>query len=329
MLRLPVFEVVAPTTVAGVVDALAVPGARLLAGGTDLLPNLKHRLDHPSRLVSLHAVEGLRGIVEADGEIRIGAGVTLAELAADARVRRHLPSLAKAAGLVAGPQIRNAGTVGGNVNLDTRCRYVNQTAFWREAIGGGCLKSEGDVCHVVPGGQRCVAALSSDCVPVLISLDARIALVGPDGERELSLDDYYHPDGIAHTRREAGELTTELRVPLPAGPRRTDYVKWRPRGAIDFPLVSVALRFDLNEAGAITAHRVVAGVLGARPKVVSRLDAVVGRSASDPAVPALVAEACYRQCKPLENVPYEAPYRRQLLRVLVRRAVEALAGDDG
>jgi 4-hydroxybenzoyl-CoA reductase subunit beta len=328
MLRLPQFGVSMPDDVAGVIAALAQnPGARIVAGGTDILPNLKHWLDEPPLLVSLARVRELRTIAVEDGVLRIGAGLTLREVSEHALVRTHFPSLAEAAGLVASPLIRNMGTLGGNVNLDTRCRYVNQTHFWRQALGGGCLKSEGNVCHVVPGGQNCVAAMSSDCVPVLISLGASIVQVGPQGQRELSLDKYYKADGIAHTTRLDGELSTELRVPLPSGPRRSAYVKWTVRKSIDFPLVSIALRFDLERDDVhapLTHASVVVGVLGAKPRVVTGLDAMQGRALSDPQLARSIADAVHKQCKPLENVPYEAPYRRQMLAVHTRRAIERL-----
>jgi 4-hydroxybenzoyl-CoA reductase beta subunit len=251
----------------------------------------------------------------------------LTELSEHADVVAHAPSLANAAGRVASPLIRNMGTLGGNVNLDTRCRYVNQTEFWRIAIGGGCIKSEGDVCHVVPGGRKCVAAMSSDCAPVLISLDAEIVLAGPKGTRVLPVEKYYTADGTRNTVREDGELTTQLRVPLARVPRRSAYAKWTVRKSIDFPLVSVALRFDLEEddvGSAVAGLKVVSGVLGARPRVVSKLDDAVGKRLSDPALAQLVSEAAHKQCKPLENVPYEAPYRRQMIKVWTRRAIEGL-----
>lgn len=329
MLRLPKFEVHTPTTVDEAVAALAEPGARLLAGGTDILPNLKHRLDEPPRLVSLSGVRALRTITTDDerGVLRIGAGITLTELSEHPEVQDSLTSLATAAGQVASPLIRNMGTLGGNVNLDTRCRYVNQTAFWRSAIGG-CLKSEGDVCYVVPKGKICVAAMSSDCVPVLISHDATIVLQGPEGERELPLVDYYTKDGVNHTQRGPSEITTEVRVPLPKGARRSAYAKWTVRKSIDFPLVSVALRFDLDGAGpdsSINDVRIVAGVLGSKPRVLTRLDDVIGKALRDDAVARIVSERAYTQCKPLENVPYEAPYRREMIRVHTARAIQTLA----
>jgi 4-hydroxybenzoyl-CoA reductase subunit beta len=328
MLRLPMFGVELPTDVAGVVALLRDnPGARIVAGGTDILPNLKHHLEQPETLISLAQVAELRTLSEVEGAVQIGAGLTLTQVSEHPRVRELFPSLAKAAGLVASPLIRNMGTIGGNLNLDTRCRYVNQTKFWRQALGGGCLKSEGNVCHVVPGGRNCVAALSSDCVPVLISLDAQIVLVGPEGERVVPAAKYFKADGLRHTVRDDGELTTAIRVPLPSHPRRCAYAKWSVRKSIDFPLVSVALRFDMEAddvRSEVTGVKVVAGVLGAKPRVVSGLDDVLGKSLSDPAVARIVGDAVYKQCKPLENVPYEAAYRRQMLGVYTRRAIAEL-----
>ncbi|MEM9457878.1 MAG: FAD binding domain-containing protein [Myxococcota bacterium] len=330
MLRMPRFTVQTPASVEEAVQALQAPGARVVAGGTDLLPNIKHRIERPPVLVSLSRVRDLQEVTvdPSAGVLRIGARVTLSAVSEHPLVRQHFPSLAYAAGIVASPLIRNMGTLGGNVNLDTRCRYVNQTAFWREAIGGGCLKSEGDVCHVVPGGRLCVAAMSSDCVPVLLGLDAQLVQVGPQGRRELPLADYYKSDGVQHTTRLPGELTTEIRVPLPIGPRRSRYAKWTVRGSIDFPLVSVALRFELEEdrvSAPVTEAHVVVGVLGSRPRRVTRLGDVIGKALDDPALAQGVAQRVHAQCKPLENVPYEAPYRRQMLRVHTRRAIEAMA----
>lgn len=330
MLRLPQFEVIAPTTIDEVVEALqTTPSARLIAGGTDLLPNLKHGLHAPSRLISLGRVRALRGIKRDDGAgvLRIGAGVRLAEIAVDRSVAEHFPSLTIAAGSVASPPIRNSATIGGNVNLDVRCRYVNQSEFWREGVGGGCLKSEGDVCHVVPKGRNCVAAMSSDNVPVLISLGASLLLIGPGGRREVLMADYYRADGLRHTKAEPGEMTTEIRIPLPTTPRRVDYVKWAVRRSIDYPLVSVALRFDLDVDAAdamIREVRVVVGVLGAKPRQVARLEGIIGKRMNDPEVAQEVSEAAFKQCKPLANVPYEPAYRRQMIRVYTRRSIVAM-----
>ena len=328
MLRLPIFGIKSPESLDELVAAMSEPGARLVAGGTDLLPNLKHRLETPPTLVSIDRVAELGHITwdEDAGVLRLGAGVTLAELAGDKKVGERFPSLARAAGLVASPLIRNMATLGGNINLDTRCRYVNQTEFWRSAIGG-CLKSEGDVCHVVPKGRSCVAAMSSDCVPVLISLGAELLQIGSGGKRELALTDYYCSDGIAHTRKEPGEITAEVRIPLPKLATAAHYAKWTVRKSIDFPLVSIAMNFELSGPGrdaTIEAATVCLGVLAAKPKVL-RTKKLLGLRLADEETAALVGELCFGQGKTLDNVPYEANYRRQMLRVFGKRAVGQLA----
>lgn len=328
MLRLPTFDVVTPRTVEELLAALATPGARIIAGGTDILPNLKHRLDRPALLVSTSQVAGLSAITRDDtrGYLSIGASVTLSDLARHETVGQLFPSLAQAAGLVASPSIRNMGTIGGNIHLDTRCRYVNQSDFWRSAMGG-CLKSEGDVCHVVKGGQNCVAAMSSDCVPVLTTLDATVVLRGPAGERQVAIADYYGNDGVKHIAKADDELMTEVRVPVPAGPRRTGYAKWTVRKSIDFPLISIALRFDLAEdrddADIIDA-RVCVGVLASKPRLVRRADKLTGQKLTDPATAEALGKLVQSQCKPLGNVPYDPDYRRKMLPVYTRRAIEAM-----
>ncbi len=328
MLRLPMFGVSTPTTIDEAVAALQTEGARIIAGGTDLLPNLKHRLDDPPLLISLASVAALEHVTRDDeaGVLRIGAGVTLTELSEHDEVRRAFPSLARAAGLVASPTIRNMATVGGNIHLDTRCRYVNQSQFWRSALGG-CLKSEGDVCHVVPTGKSCVAAMSSDTVPVLVTLDAAVVLVSAAGERTIAIADYYNTDGASHINKRPDELMTEVRVPLATGPRRTTYAKWTVRSSIDFPLVSVALRFDLDADAAdatVTAARVCVGVLGATPKLIKRTESLVGMRLDDPATADALCALLHKQSKPLPNVPYEAPYRRKMIPVYARRAMATL-----
>ncbi len=328
MLPLRPFELSTPTTVEEAVSALAVEGAELLAGGTDLLPNLKHGLSRPAALVRLGGVRELHGIEHdgAAGGLSLGAMETLARVAAHSAVRERFPSLAEAASHAASPLVRHTATVGGNLNLQPRCRYVNQTEFWRDALGG-CLKCGGSVCHVVPSGRRCVAAMSSDLTPVLISLDAVIELAGPGGRRVLPLADYYRSDGVANTVREKSELVTRVRIPYAIGPRRVAYARWSVRGSIDFPLVSAALRLDVSGDDAdatLTRAVVVVGALTARPKSVARLDALAGRRLDDPSLAADLAERVFDDCKTVENLPYDAPYRRHMLKVQTRRAVERL-----
>jgi 4-hydroxybenzoyl-CoA reductase subunit beta len=322
---MPACSVVAPDSVEGVVAALAAPGARLIAGGTDLLPRLKHRLVTPEVLVSLSRLRNDEVVAEED-TIRIGAGIRLAELSEHPLIAAELPSFARAASLVASPGIRNLATLGGNLHLPPRCRFIDQSREWRDAIGG-CLRSGADHCHVVPGGRRCVAAMSSDCVPVLISLDATATLIGPTGRRTLALADYYRADGADHVARAPDELMVEIAVPRARGPRRAGYAKWTVRRSIDFPLISIALRFDLEADAAsapITAAAVVVGALAAAPRRIAGLDALIGRPLDGAETIDRVATLVAAQCRPLDNLPYQADYRRRVLPVHARRAMAAL-----
>lgn len=322
MLRLHPFHLKRPATLDEAIRILEREEgqARVLAGGTDLLPNLKHGIyGRVPLLVSLQRIDALKSITVEDDTLHIGAGATLTQLGKSALIRRHYPALAQAAANVAGPQIRNMATLGGNVCLDTRCTYINQTEFWRKALGG-CLKAEGSVCHVVPGGRNCVAAFSADTPVALIALDAMVDIAGPSGTRTIPLPNLYNANGAGHLNLAPAEIVTQLRVPLRPS-RRLSYRKWSVRLSIDFPLVNIAVRVDETPEGLIDDIVAVVGVIAARPKVVSKLaEAFRGRRLSED-IAAEVAELVYRQCKPLPNVPYDHLYRRDMLRVQARRAV--------
>jgi 4-hydroxybenzoyl-CoA reductase subunit beta len=294
-----------------------------VAGGTDLIPNMKHRLFEPEHLIALKQLPELGGIAEEDGWLRIGAAETLTTVASDPSVRERFPALAKAAGHVAGPQLRNSGTIGGNVCLDTRCTYYNQTAFWRQALGF-CLKKDGDVCHVTKVGKKCVAAHSADTPPVLMTLGALAVLEGPEGRREVPVADFFVADGIVNTRRRADEILTEVRVPLGAAGLRQAYTKLRQRKAIDFPLLTVAIAADCDPDGTVREIEGVVTGLGARPRVLSGwADAARGHTLDDEVVQEL-AERAHRQCHPLENIIVDAEWRRAMVPVYVRRALEEI-----
>ena len=297
-----------------------------IAGGTDLIPNMKHRLFTPRELVALGGIEAMRGVERGEGgELRIGAGETLAALGRSALVMGELPALAAAARGVAGPQLRNRGTLGGNLCLDTRCTYYNQTAFWREALGY-CLKKDGDVCHVTKVGAKCVAAHSADTPPVLIALGAGVEVAGPDGVREVGVEELFVADGVRNVRLERGELVVRVRVPgTGEGLRRlTGYAKLRQRGSIDFPLLTVAVAVWLDEEERVAAIRGVVTGLGSRPRVLSGWEAIaVGEPWSDQLFPAL-AERAHAQCRPLENMTTDPDWRRAMVPVYVRRALEGV-----
>lgn len=322
MLRLaPTFTVERPTTVDEVVALLARHGekARLVAGGTDVLPNLKHGLYEPEVLVHLGGVAGLDG-VDLDGDpIALGALVRLHTLAEHPGIRARLPALSEAAGSIAGPQHRRMGTLGGNVCLDTRCVYINQTYFWRRALGF-CIKKDGTECHVTRTGKKCVAAASNDTAPVLLALDARVEIAGPGGRREFALDDFYVNDGVKNNALGPGELVTRILIPRPAPPRRMAFEKLRVRGSIDFPMLDLALAFDLED-GRVTRPALVVSAIAARPRRIKDLP-------EGPAGPDLAAawgERAFKAVRPLTNINGDPEWRREMVRVLVRRAFDRAA----
>jgi 4-hydroxybenzoyl-CoA reductase subunit beta len=321
MLTLPAFEWARPRTVEETLAALSErPGETLVvAGGTDAVPNLKHRLHEPRVVVHIGGVRELHFVREAEDGLHLGALVTLAELARHPAVRRDFPSLAKAAGLVAGPQLRNMGTLGGNLCLDTRCTYYNQTHFWRSALGY-CLKKEGTVCHVVPAGKRCVAAHSSDVAPVLISLGARVEIAGPSGRRTVAVDEFFVADGVHNNVLAPGELVVRIFVPARARGMKCGYQKLRPRAAIDFPMLSVAFAARVA-AGACEDATLVVSAIAARPRVISGVEALAQGKPLDENLAEALAQAAYKQCHPLINVAYDHDYRREMVPVFVRRAV--------
>jgi len=296
------------------------PEAMYLAGGTDLLPNLKHRIVRPKVVI---AIGDLPGAVEVEGDtLVIGASVTMDVVATDPRVRQHLPALAAAAGVVAGPQIRSMATLGGNVMLDTRCLYYNQTEFWRRALGY-CLKAEGTWCHVVGGPKTCVATQSSDTVPVLLAADATIELLGPQGTRRLPLRELFQFNGMDHLRIAKGELLTAVRIPLPPAGARGSYQKLRTRDSIDFPQLGLAIQ-GTWEGDVPTALEIVVGAVNPQPKPVRGLDPFLGRPMDTEAVEA-VADLVYKQTRPQGSTHGDVNWRRQMAAVHTRRGLLALA----
>jgi 4-hydroxybenzoyl-CoA reductase subunit beta len=341
MLRMAPFQLETPGTVEEAVALLAQHGARakVLAGGTDVVPNMKHGLHEPEVVVSIGRIGALRGITAqsaaagpagaaagAGGLLEIGALTTLHDIEHSEVVRQLAPGLARAAALVAGPQLRRMGTLGGNLCLDTRCLYYNQTYFWREALGF-CLKKDGTVCHVVAGGKKCVAAASNDTATMLLCLDAEVDIQSPAGVRTVKLEDFFVADGAKNTVLEPGDLLVRVRVPVPphsargAAPLRLEgYAKLRHRNAIDFPLLSVGVRFDLGDGGAIEEARLVVSALGARPNRVN-LDAWRGKALDDTAVKEIAALA-FSRCSPLTNIADDPAWRKDMVPVYVRRAIE-------
>lgn len=321
MLRMDGFDYVAARDPSEAVRLWhAQPDTAYIAGGTDLLPNLKHRFVQATTLVGV--ADALpRGWARVGGAYEIGAGTRLAELA----TMQALGPVAQAAGLVASPQLRNMGTLGGNVLLDTRCLFLNQSEFWRKSLGY-CLKAEGTWCHVVGGPKTCVATQSSDTVPALMVMGARIRLLGPAGQRELDLNDLFKFNGMDHLKLSAGELLTHVVVPEPAPNFRGSYDKVRTRGSIDFPQLGVAVGLQLAGPGAdapVEALRVVIGAVSPQPKALPGLDAFVGAPLNDAAIEA-IAEIAHARTRPQGSVHGDPSWRRHMARVTVARALRRL-----
>src|SRR5258708_10610160 len=276
MMTLPAVELLRPTSVKDAVEALrAHPGSRVLAGGTDIVPNLKYGMYDTQHLVALRGLsKELRYVREENGFFTLGALCTIDQLAQEAKM---LPALAEACAQIAGPQLRRMGTLGGNLCLDTRCVYVNQTYFWRSALGF-CLKKDGTVCHVVAGGMRCVAAASNDTAPVLLALDASVKTVSPRGEREIPLRDFYQHDGVHNTVLAPDELLTEVRVTAAAAARQQAFGKLRTRNAIDFPALNLAVSLDL-EGESVRSVVLAVSAIAARPALIRRLEDLHGQRA--------------------------------------------------
>lgn len=326
MLRMPAFEVHLPTTPE---EAFALrtrlEDSMYVAGGTDLLVNLKHRLHEPAHLVSLASIDTLRGIsLGSDGTLRIGASTTLQEVATSPVVLQEVPGLARAAALVAGPQHRRMGTLGGNVMLDTRCLFYNQTPLWRESLGY-CLKKQGDWCHVIGSRKSCVAAQSSDTVPVLTALDARIELIDGEGTREVPLRELFTKDGRfdhVHTVPHTALVTAIVVPPRPAGHRST-YRKVRARNAIDYPQLGVAVVGSFD-GDVVTSLEACLGAMLPQPRLLRHMDKAVGRTLTADLVEEL-AEHAFKQARPQAQIHGPADWRRHMVRVEMRRALEELA----
>jgi len=329
VLRLHAYEYHRPGTVDEAIALLAEHAGDVMpiAGGTDLVPNMKHRLFTPGHLVSLRRIAAMRGIVEDETGLTIGAATSLDQVARAARVLEVLPSLARACSLVSGPQLRRMGTIGGNVCLDTRCTYYNQTLFWRKALGY-CLKKDGTACHVVKGGTRCVAAHSADTATALLPLEAELRIVGPEGERVTPIASFFTSDGVWNRRMDPGELLLSIRVPRPAAGSRHSFQKLRARDSIDFPLLNLAARVDFGADGVITGLQMAASGMGSYPRKMGKLDAIAIGNALTEQVMDELAEQAFRQCHPLDNIPVDAEWRRAMVPVLARRALSEIADDD-
>jgi 4-hydroxybenzoyl-CoA reductase subunit beta len=319
MMRLPKFKYLRPGTLAEACRMLACEGptASVVAGGTDLYPNMKRRHQMPGTLIGLRHLGELKGV---EGE-RIGAGEILSDLERNARLGAEHPALSAAIRSISTPVLRNMGTIGGNVCLDTRCTYYNQNYEWRRAIHF-CMKCEGKTCWVAPSSDVCLAINSSDTAPVLWATGARLRLVSVDGERVIAAADLYQKDGIRFLRKRPNEILADVLLPRPNGGRAT-YLKLRRRGAFDFPVLGVAacLRF---EGKRVRDAKVVLNAVSMAPlEVEGAARAVVGTELDDDSV-ARAAEAAFAAAKPMDNADFHLHWRKEMARHFVRKALVEL-----
>lgn len=308
---LPEFELIRPQSVEEAVAALAREGAEIIAGGTDKVVQLRRGLARPAVLVDPTGIAALHGIASTDAGLRIGAGVTLSELAKAPLVVPHT-SVVEAATSIAAPSHRAVATVGGNLCLDTRCLYYNQSHWWRKS-NNFCLKYQGDICHVAPKGNRCRAAFSGDLAPALMVHDAMLEIAGPSGSRTVALTEFYTEDGAAFLTLAPGELLVAIHLPPPAGP--SAYVKVRLRKSIDFPLAGAAL------ARTPSGYNIALTGTNSCPKIVD-FDA---EFTGDDAYFSALEKAVQKAASPQRTSTTQPHYRRLAIAALAARKARELA----
>jgi 4-hydroxybenzoyl-CoA reductase subunit beta len=326
MMRLPRFQYFAPRTVADAAALLAEHGrnAALVSGGTDLWPNMKRRQQTPTRVIGLRGVAPLHGV---DGSVGhgydIGAMTSLTALEEHAGLAAAWPALGHAARLISTPPLRNMGTLGGNLCLDTRCNYWDQSFEWRRSIDF-CLKRDGKVCWVAPGSERCWAVASSDTAPVLCAIGAEITLVSVDGERRIAVRDLFRDDGIEYLNKRSNEILTKVHLPAP-GAWRASYRKLRRRESFDFPVLGVAAAARIVD-GVVEEARIFITGAGSKPHDASGAAAVlVGRRLDDRDAVAEAADRAARIAKPLDNTDFALGWRKEMARHHVTAALADLA----
>jgi 4-hydroxybenzoyl-CoA reductase subunit beta len=320
-LILPDFRLLRPRTLAEAVELLGKHAdAQIVAGGTDLIPSLKQRLFNPAYLIDIRRIAELRGIRNVPGQgTEIGALTTLTEIERSDLIRRDYPVLHEAAKTVASPILRNMGTLGGNICLDTRCLWYNQSLTWRTSCGF-CIKKDGDLCHVAPGGTKCWAVFSGDMPPALLCLDAELEITGPEGTRRLALRDFYTNVGDARMKLAKNEIVTRVFLPEHIAGYRGVYRKLRLRGSIDYPLAGVAVALK-RPNGHVEDACVAITAVNPAPLLVRGVEKeLVGKPVSEE-VAAAVGELAARTAKPLTTSALTPEYRREMIRVFAKRAV--------
>ncbi len=299
------------------------PEGQFVAGGTDLYPNMKRRQQMPKTVISVMRVAELNQVT-GDGKsgIRIGASVTLTDIVEHPLINRDYPVVAHAARTISTPILRNMGTIGGNLLLDTRCNYYDQNYEWRKGINF-CLKKDGDVCWVAPGSSKCWAVQSSDLVPVMVAIGAKFRLMSTLGERMIDAAGFYNDDGIDYLKKRPDELLVDIHLP-PTNGWLASYQKLRRRGAFDFPVLGVAAWLKLDAMQTVQDAKLVLGGIAPSPiEVKEAADALIGQPFDDDHIQA-AAEAAYVKARPLDNTDFVMNWRKQMARQYTLRALEDL-----
>ena len=327
MMRLPMFDYRVARKVKDAVKMMADsgPDAMFVAGGTDLYPNMKRRQVTPKTVISVARIKELHEVRgDAATGLIIGASVSLSEICDHPVINRDYPVVAAAARTISTPLLRNMGTIGGNLLLDTRCNYYDQNYEWRRAINF-CMKKDGEICWVAPSSPKCWAVQSSDLAPVMVALGARFKLESTLGDRMVDAEGLYNNDGIDYLKKRPDELLSEIHLP-PAGGGRTIYKKLRRRGSFDFPVLGVAASLDVGEDGSVKDARLILGGVAPMPiRVGDAEQSLIGHTLDDDHIRA-AAEACYLKARPLDNTDFVMGWRKQMARPFVIRALEELRG---
>jgi 4-hydroxybenzoyl-CoA reductase subunit beta len=323
VLRLPSFEYHEPRTLSEAIQLKSEAGHRgmYVAGGTDLFPNMKRRHQDPNVVISLMRVDELRELGNDESGLSIGSCRTLTQIVRDRVVHERYPSVSRTAALVSTPLLRNMGTIGGNLCLDTRCNYYNQGYEWRKAIDF-CMKKDGQICWVAPSSPRCWAVQSSDLAPLMVAIGARYDLLGQDGKRTVPAEQFYHDDGIAYLSKQPDEILVRVRLPA-LGAWDATYWKLRRRGSFDFPVVGVAV-FVQWDGERVGSARVILGAVASHPQAVpDAVKLLVGTSLDDATIEA-AAQAAFRPSKPMDNTDFGLAWRKEMTRQYVKRALVEL-----
>jgi len=327
MMRLPKFEYRTPQTIAEAVKVMADvgPEGQFVAGGTDLYPNMKRRQQTPKTVISVMRLNELNQITgNGSNGLQIGASVTLTEVCENEIINRAYPVVAHAAKTISTPILRNMGTIGGNLLLDTRCNYYDQNFEWRKGINF-CLKKDGDVCWVAPGSSKCWAVQSSDLVPVMVAIGAKLRFTSTLGDRVVHAAALYNDDGIEYLSKRADELLVSIELP-PANGWRASYKKLRRRGAFDFPVLGVAA-YVKHDRDHVTDAKVILGAIAPSPiEIHEAATALIGKPLNSDRIHA-AAEAAYVKARPLDNTDFVYQWRKQMARQYTIKALNELVGD--